>query len=55
MMNFIGRNIILMCGMNYAFFLDKGNILISKDTNCIQLLQQRPTLMAVRMHTVKKE
>jgi hypothetical protein len=36
-------------------FLDKGNILISKDANYTQPLQQRPTLMAVRMHTTKKE
>jgi hypothetical protein len=36
-------------------FLDKGNTLISRDTNYIQHLQQRNTLMAVRMHTVLKK
>jgi hypothetical protein len=35
-------------------FFDKGNILISKDTNYIQRLQQRNTLMAAWMHTAKK-
>jgi hypothetical protein len=32
------------------FFSDKGNILISIDTNYIQSLQQRNTLIVVRMH-----
>jgi hypothetical protein len=35
-------------------FFDKGTILISKDTNYTQHLQQRNTLTAVRMHTTKK-
>jgi hypothetical protein len=36
-------------------FFDKGNILISKDINYTQPLQQRNTLMTVRMHTAKKD
>jgi hypothetical protein len=36
-------------------FFDKGNILISGDTKYIQPLQQRITLMALRIHTSKKE
>jgi hypothetical protein len=38
----------------YPFF-DKENILILKNTNYIPPLQQRPTLVAERMHTAKKE
>jgi hypothetical protein len=36
-------------------FFDKRNILISGDTKYIQPLQQRITLMALRIHTSKKE
>jgi hypothetical protein len=36
-------------------FFDKGNILISKYTNYTQPLQQRSTLIVLRMHTAKKE
>jgi hypothetical protein len=36
-------------------FFGKRNILISKDINYIQPLQQRNTLMAVMMHTTKKD
>jgi hypothetical protein len=36
-------------------FFDKGNILISRDTNYIQPLQQRNTLMAVWIHTAKRK
>jgi hypothetical protein len=36
------------------FFFDKGNILISKDTNYTWSLQQRNALMALRKHTAKK-
>jgi hypothetical protein len=39
----------------HDLFFDKGNILISKDTNYTQPLQQRTTLMALRMHTAKKK
>jgi hypothetical protein len=35
-------------------FSDKGNILISRDTNYTQPLQLCNTLMAVRMHPAKK-
>jgi hypothetical protein len=42
-----------MCLFFMVFY--KGNILISKDTNCTQPLQQRNNLMAVRMNTAKKE
>jgi hypothetical protein len=35
-------------------FFEKGNILISRDTNYTQPLQLRNTLMAVRMHPAKK-
>jgi hypothetical protein len=38
-----------------SWFFDKRNILISIDTKYIQLLQQRSTLMVVRVHTAKKE
>lgn len=44
-----------MVSMYDIFFFDKGNVLISKDTNYTQALQQRNTLMAVWMHTTKKE
>jgi hypothetical protein len=36
-------------------FLDKGNILILKNTNYTQPMQQRSTLMAARMHAAKKK
>jgi hypothetical protein len=36
-------------------FFDKGNILISRDTNYTQPLQQCNTLMALRMHKAKKK
>jgi hypothetical protein len=35
-------------------FFDKGNILISRDTNYPQPLQLRNTLIAVRMHPARK-
>jgi hypothetical protein len=37
-----------------VYFFDKGNILISRDTNYIRPLQQHNTLTAVWMHTAKK-
>jgi hypothetical protein len=39
----------------HVHFFVKGNMLISKDTNYIQLLQQRNALLAVRMHTTTKK
>jgi hypothetical protein len=40
---------------NALIFFDQGNILISKYTNYTQLLQQRNTLITVRIHTAKKD
>jgi hypothetical protein len=39
----------------YVFFFNKVNILISKDNNYTHPLQQRNTLIAVRMHTTIKK
>ena len=56
---------VAWCGLNlitdihlaqfFPYFLDKENILILIDTNYTQPLQQRNTIMTVRMHTTKKK
>jgi hypothetical protein len=40
---------------NIRQIFDKGNILISRDTNYIDSMQQRNTLMAIQMHIDKKD
>jgi hypothetical protein len=42
-------------GGEFDNFLDKGNILISIDTNYTQPQQQHNILMVVQMYTAKKE
>jgi hypothetical protein len=44
-----------MCVNQIRQIFDKGNILISRDTNHIQSLQQRNTLIAVQMYIAKKD
>jgi flagellar biosynthesis chaperone FliJ len=50
------RNMYLSTFVNSQLsFFDKRNILVSEDINYTQFLQQRNTLIAVRMHTTKKK
>jgi hypothetical protein len=44
-----------ICVNKIRQIFDKGNILILRDTNYIQSLQQRNTLMTVWMHIAKKD
>jgi hypothetical protein len=51
---YLRSNSNLYQACRYTFF-DKQNILISKDINYTELLQQCPTLVTLRMHTATKK